>query len=142
MDCWRFEPERRPSMRKIIARNHFSSSQTIMVSPASVKGRASAGAQVSRSEISLPSGSVQPLQRARKGFWNRRGDHLHTGAGGIGQIVYAPHDRAYPKELEDYPDEKEGYRDEFGICIEWVERMELEESLPKQGKPPTRPYDS
>ncbi|KAJ7573459.1 kinase-like domain-containing protein, partial [Mycena floridula] len=142
MDCWRFEPERRPSMRKIIAGNHFSSSRTIMVSPASVKGRTSASTRVSRSEISLPNDSVHPLRRVRKGFWNRRGDHLDTGAGGIDQIVYAPHDRAYPKELKDYPDEKEGYRDEFGICIKWVERAELEESLPKQGKPPIRPYDS
>ncbi|KAF8886578.1 hypothetical protein BD779DRAFT_619373 [Infundibulicybe gibba] len=44
--------------------------------------------------------------RVRKGFWNRRGDHLTME----GYIVYAPRDQANPPELVDYPAVNEGYR--------------------------------
>ena len=100
----------------------------------------------SGSSSAPPSASISPTptrpsprNRRRKGFWNRRGDHLTS----TGKIVYAPEDRAYPDELRNYPHERDGYRDEFGIFIGYLEsRTELEESLPRHGRPPARPYES
>ncbi|KAF7430313.1 hypothetical protein PC9H_006017 [Pleurotus ostreatus] len=78
-------------------------------------------------------------RRVRKGFWNRRGDHLTRS----GCIVYAPAGRTSPDELRGYPDQYEGYRDEFGTFADYDgSRPELPESLPYHGKPPSRPYDS
>lgn len=76
--------------------------------------------------------------RVRKGFWNRRGDHLTS----TGEIVYAPPDRASPPDLTGYPGENEGYMDEHGNFVAWRERPELKESLPRHGQPPISPYDS
>ncbi|KAJ7573448.1 kinase-like domain-containing protein [Mycena floridula] len=112
VNCWRFEPEKRPSMKKIIAGNHFSRSSSLV------------GTDVSQTK--------RPM---RQGFWNRRGDHLTTSE----HIVYVPEGRQYPKELEDYPDEEEGYRDESGLFVEWADRPELEDSRTKYGKAPKRP---
>lgn len=73
------------------------------------------------------------------GFWNRRGDHLTSNS----FVVYAPHDRAYPEDLRDYPGEREGYRDQFGTLVAWrEERPELPTSLPYHGRAPTQPYES
>ncbi|KAJ3481429.1 hypothetical protein NLJ89_g12213 [Agrocybe chaxingu] len=75
----------------------------------------------------------------RRGFWNRRGDHLTQS----GYIVYAPPHRTFPEELQNYPAEDEGYQDEtevFSSC--YPRRPELPDSLPRMGKPPDRPYDS
>lgn len=78
-------------------------------------------------------------RKVRMGFWNRRGDHLTPNS----FVVYAPHDRAYPEELRDYPDERDGYRDQFGMVVAWrEERPELPTSLPYHGRPPTQPYES
>jgi hypothetical protein len=75
--------------------------------------------------------------RVRRGFWNRRGDFLTRD----GFIVYAPEDKAYPSELEHYPED--AYVNETGDRIEYEpSRPELPESLPQRGRPPTQPYDT
>lgn len=76
--------------------------------------------------------------RIRRGFWNRRGDHLTKE----GYIVYAPHEKAFPPELRNYPAEDEGYQDQDGVFTAYVNRPELPESLPRHGKHPELPYDS
>ncbi|KAH7924699.1 hypothetical protein BV22DRAFT_1195719 [Leucogyrophana mollusca] len=77
--------------------------------------------------------------RVRKGFWNKRGDHLTPNS----FVVYAPQDKAYPPELRDYPDENEGYRDQFDTFAPYLsERPELPASLPYHGRPPAQPYES
>ncbi|KAI9458876.1 hypothetical protein BJY52DRAFT_401196 [Lactarius psammicola] len=74
----------------------------------------------------------------RYGYWNRRGDHLTNDK----YVVYAPPDRANPRELGDYPLPTEGYRDHYGNFIKYdAARRELPESLPREGRPPTFPYD-
>lgn len=78
-------------------------------------------------------------KRLRKGFWNRRGDHLTT----TGYIVYAPPNMADPEELKDYPEAGDAYKDNFGTIVEHnPDRPELPESLPRYGKPPEQPYAS
>lgn len=77
-------------------------------------------------------------ERIRKGYWNQRGDHLTV----TGYLVYAPPEKAFPPELRDYPKENEGYRDQIGSLIPWMERPELPESLPRYGQPPMNPYES
>ncbi|KAG9311607.1 hypothetical protein JVU11DRAFT_7816 [Chiua virens] len=78
-------------------------------------------------------------RRVRMGFWNRRGDHLTPNS----YVVYAPHDRAYPEELRDYPSEREGYQDQYGSFAPWLEeRPELPASLPSRGRQPAQPYDT
>ena len=77
-------------------------------------------------------------ERFRKGFWNRRGDHVTLN----GFIVYAPLDKANPSELRNYPTENEGYRDHLGTFLEYRSRPELPESLPRHGQPPVQPYES
>jgi hypothetical protein len=74
----------------------------------------------------------------RYGFWNRRGDYLTMDK----YVVYAPHNRANPPELEGYPSPTEGYKDHYGQFIKYdPSRRELPESLPRQGQPPLLPYD-
>ena len=89
-----------------------------------------------------PAQEPSPPRYARKvrvGFWNRRGDYLTPNS----YVVYAPHHRAYPEELRDYPVEREGYRDQFGSFVSWrEERPELPTSLPSRGRPPAQPYES
>jgi hypothetical protein len=57
--------------------------------------------------------SLSDVKRVRRGFWNRRGDHLTWDL----QVVLAPQDRWYPTELEDYPAPREGYLDHFGVQL-------------------------
>ncbi|KAH7910342.1 hypothetical protein BJ138DRAFT_1101929 [Hygrophoropsis aurantiaca] len=77
-------------------------------------------------------------RRVRMGFWNRRGDHLTSNL----FVVYAPQDQAYPAELRDYPDETEGYRDQFDTFLPYLaDRPELPASLPYHGRPPAQPYE-
>ena len=74
----------------------------------------------------------------RYGFWNRRGDYLTMDK----YVVYAPHNRANPPELEGYPLPTEGYKDHYGNFVKYdPSRRELPESLPRQGLPPQLPYD-
>jgi len=74
----------------------------------------------------------------RRGYWNRRGDHVFHG-----YVVYAPEELAFPDELRGYPHEDVGYRDEFGIELKYdPERPELPDSLPRFGKLPLKPYRS
>ena len=74
----------------------------------------------------------------RYGFWNRRGDHLTNDM----YVVYAPPNRANPQELQSYPSPTEGYLDHHGTFIKYdATRRELPESLPREGRPPTFPYD-
>jgi hypothetical protein len=57
-------------------------------------------------------------------------------------VVYAPHNRANPPELEGYPSPTEGYKDHYGHFVKYdPTRRELPESLPRQGLPPSLPYD-
>jgi len=94
----------------------------------------------SRRNIFIPPPTPPPASydiRIRRGYWNRRGDHLTKE----GYLVYAPADRAYPSELISYPPETEGYQDEKGSYTKYVARPELPESLPRHGKPPEHPYD-
>lgn len=95
-----------------------------------------------------PAASAPPRQspepahytrRVRKGFWNRRGDHLTSNM----CVVYAPEDGAYPAELQHYPSDTDGYKDQYGVFVPYLaERPELPASLPYHGRPPTQPYDS
>ncbi|TFK41546.1 hypothetical protein BDQ12DRAFT_663614 [Crucibulum laeve] len=79
-------------------------------------------------------------RRVRIGYWNKRGDHLIVSP--ACEIVYAPPSRQYPEELKDYPLPEEGYRDERWDFVGWADRSELQDSLPRYGQPPVRPYDS
>ncbi|KAF8632866.1 hypothetical protein AX17_004714 [Amanita inopinata Kibby_2008] len=81
---------------------------------------------------------IRPRSRVRKGYWNKRGDHLTM----TGYIVYAPRGQAYPPELQDYPDESAGYRDDKGQFVNFLQRPELPGSLPHHGQPPLRPYNT
>jgi hypothetical protein len=57
-------------------------------------------------------------------------------------IVYAPHNRTNPPELEGYPLSTEGYKDHYGNFVKYdPSRRELPESLPLQGQQPVLPYD-
>ncbi|KAI9511676.1 hypothetical protein F5148DRAFT_1146696 [Russula earlei] len=74
----------------------------------------------------------------RFGFWNRRGDYLTMDK----YVVYAPHGRTNPPELDGYPPPTEGYMDHHGNFVKYdPTRKELPESLPRQGQPPLLPYD-
>ena len=79
-----------------------------------------------------------PTGRVRRGYRNRRGDHLTPD----GYLVFPPPKMQYPEELRVYPFENEGYQDHSGLFIAYVSRQELPQSLPKQGNPPERPYES
>lgn len=75
--------------------------------------------------------------QCRKGFWNRRGDHLTSDS----FIVYAPEGKQYPSELRDYP------ANEFWNAVTrqrapMLDRPELPSSLPQRGRPPKDPYES
>jgi hypothetical protein len=93
---------------------------------------------------SSPSSQSRPpahySRKVRKGFWNKRGDHLTSDL----HVVYAPPDKAYPTELAGYPDGKDGYLDAYlNHHVPWIEeRPELPASLPQRGRPPTQPYES
>jgi hypothetical protein len=74
----------------------------------------------------------------RRGFWNRRGDHLTSEL----EVVYAPSHLANPPDLKDYPDPKEGYLDHHGVYIKYdPKRREMDASLPKHGLAPEKPYE-
>ncbi|KIL62239.1 hypothetical protein M378DRAFT_179753 [Amanita muscaria Koide BX008] len=77
-------------------------------------------------------------RRVRKGYWNKRGDHLTMS----GFIVYAPNDQANPPELHDYPEASVAYRDEKGQVVNFLQRPEHPDSRPRHGQPPIRPYSS
>ncbi|KAF9441813.1 hypothetical protein P691DRAFT_790616 [Macrolepiota fuliginosa MF-IS2] len=71
----------------------------------------------------IPVVDVSARRYRRKGFWNRRGDHVTPE----GYIIYAPHDMVYPPDLEEYPDRMEdGYMDEYGYRTQWVRRPAIE----------------
>ncbi|KAG1744199.1 hypothetical protein EDB19DRAFT_529692 [Suillus lakei] len=78
-------------------------------------------------------------RRVRKGLWNQRGDYLTSNM----YVVYAPEERAYPAELQHYPNEMDGYKDQYGAFVPYLsDRPELPASLPYHGRPPAQPYDS
>jgi hypothetical protein len=79
-----------------------------------------------------PTGSI------RRGYWNRRGDHLTRD----GYVVFPPPKMWYPEELRTYPSETQGYQDHSGLSIAYVRRPEHPQSLSKHGEPPERPYES
>ncbi|KAK0204038.1 hypothetical protein DFS33DRAFT_854487 [Desarmillaria ectypa] len=78
-------------------------------------------------------------RKVRMGFWNRRGDHLTPD----GHIVYAPPHLSHPVELRDYPRTKDGFKNHEGLFMKqspnWTE---LQDSLPRFGRSPVRPYES
>jgi len=82
--------------------------------------------------------SPAPTGLVRRGYWNRRGDHLTPD----GYVVFPPPRMQYPEELRMYPFENEGYQDHNGQFIAYVRRPELPQSLPKYRNPPERPYKS
>ena len=77
-------------------------------------------------------------KRKRKGFWNKRGDHFTRS----GYVVYAPYDEAYPRDLQDYPDEFQGFVDENGERLGPGPRPELPGSASRLGRPPIHKYHS
>jgi len=79
-----------------------------------------------------------PTGFIRRGYWNRRGDHLTRD----GYVVFPPPSMQYPEELRTYPFETQGYQDHSGFFIAYVRRPELPQSLSKHGKSPERPYKS
>ena len=79
-----------------------------------------------------------PTGPVRRGYWNRRGDHLTPD----GYVVFPPSSMQYPAELRMYPFENEGYQDHNGVFITYVRRPELPQSLWTCGNPPERPYES
>lgn len=81
-----------------------------------------------------------PGRRVRKGYWNRRGDHLVYDQNRW-CIVYAPRELANPSELSHYPAPTEGFMDHHGNKAKYDPSVpELPESLPLHGEPPKRPY--
>ena len=87
-------------------------------------------------QVKPPRGTYR--HTVRYGFWNRRGDYLTMDK----YVVYAPHNRANPPELEGYPAPTEGYKDHYGNFVKYdPSRRELPESLPRQGLPPVLPYE-
>ena len=96
------------------------------------------GRSASLVDSSLAQHPPTPTGSVRRGYWNRRGDHLTPH----GYIVFPPPSMQYPGELRTYPFENEGYQDHHGQFIAYVRRPELPQSLPKHGNPPERPYES
>ena len=118
------------------------SSDSLNITPPNTSPLTSASHSHSRrnTNIFIPSPTPPPASydiRIRRGYWNRRGDHLTKE----GYLVYAPTDKAYPAELITYPPENEGYQDEKGSYTKYVARPELPESLPRHGKPSEYPYE-
>ncbi|KAJ3554085.1 hypothetical protein NP233_g12495 [Leucocoprinus birnbaumii] len=75
----------------------------------------------SSSSQSSPSKPAKGTRR-RKGYWNRRGDHVTSD----GYIVYAPGHLVYPQDLDDYPDGKDGgYQNEHGMRTKWASRPQI-----------------
>ncbi len=75
--------------------------------------------------------------RRRRGFWNRRGDHLTL----TGYVVYAPSDKQFPPELIKYPAADEGFENHDGIFTANATRPELPESVSRPGRPAEKPYE-
>lgn len=75
--------------------------------------------------------------QCRKGFWNRRGDHLTSDS----FVVYAPEGKQYPTELREYPS-NEFYNAVTRQRAPDLDRPELPSSLPQRGRPPKDPYES
>ncbi|KZT68888.1 hypothetical protein DAEQUDRAFT_305168 [Daedalea quercina L-15889] len=87
-----------------------------------------------------PSGHSPSSRKVRKGYWNRRGDHLVYDQNRW-CIVYAPRTRANPPELSHYPSPVDGFMDHHGQKAKYDPNVpELPESLPLHGEPPKRPY--
>lgn len=77
--------------------------------------------------------------RKRRGLWNRRGDHLTSDY----KIVYAPSQFANPPDLAGHPAAGEGWMDHHGQYVRASSRFtELEDSMPRHGREPRRPYES
>ena len=97
---------------------------------------------LNRSAALLNSSTAQhtptPTGSIRRGYWNRRGDHLTRD----GYVVFPPPKTQYPEELRAYPFETQGYQDHSGMFIAYVRRPEHPQSLSKHGQPPERPYES
>ncbi|KAH9835147.1 uncharacterized protein C8Q71DRAFT_710393 [Rhodofomes roseus] len=84
--------------------------------------------------------SGRTTRTVRKGFWNKRGDHLVYDQNRW-CMVYAPRNSANPPELANYPLPVDGFMDHHGQKVKYDPNVpELPESLPLHGEPPKRPY--
>lgn len=99
-------------------------------------------AEYLRTPSSVPEPMLDPpphwTRRLRKGYWNRRGDHLTADD----YIIYAPPQLQNPPELRGYPAHDDGYvshLDEFKPYL--PHRKEHAGSLPVQGRPAKYPYE-
>ncbi|CDO73684.1 hypothetical protein BN946_scf185015.g12 [Trametes cinnabarina] len=102
---------------------------------------ASSSASAAAAALAAQQHQNSPRRTVRYGYWNRRGDHLHIDPHGNRFVVYAPRHLANPEELRHYPSPTEGWRDHLGHIIKYDSTVkELDESLPRHGEPPTRPY--
>ena len=91
----------------------------------------------------IPPLASTPLGRyprhVRRGFWNRRGDHLTEDS----YLVYCPPGRNFPKDLEEYPDL--GFKNHLGDIMALPSDSRPEEhpeSIPRAGRPAARPYET
>ena len=114
----------------------------------SVSVSASAPAQPPHlhSSASVAAAMPQPAKRVRRGYWNKRGDHLVAVDSERQQlcVVYAPQGQQYPEELAVYPAPEKGWADiRTRHLIPFDQRYpELPDSLPRHGQSPKRPYES
>lgn len=93
---------------------------------------------LARMQEKHPNAVLTPIT-VRKGFWNRRGDHLTQS----GYIVYAPPNQSNPRELAKYPSPHRAFMDFDGHTVPYDSNMqELPASLPRYGQPPVQPYES
>jgi hypothetical protein len=102
-------------------------SQPLSFASASVQA---AALQAQRTHVPLPyipppaQAAAAPLPRVRKGYWNRRGDHLTSQ----GYIVVAPKEHQNPFELAAYPTENQGFRNHLGMVANNPGYRELPDS--------------
>ncbi|KXN84111.1 hypothetical protein AN958_00436 [Leucoagaricus sp. SymC.cos] len=105
------KPKRKSSTSN--THSHFPPSSTPTPTPSSTSHKSSPSSFTSKSG---------PRCR-RKGYWNRRGDHVTRD----GYVVYCPPDMVYPRDLDDYPDGKDGgYINEYGMEAPWGNRPPID----------------
>ena len=121
-----------PVFRDEIPKQLMTKVESSVFGAQTLRGSFAASSSSSAHHLPTPTGSV------RRGYWNRRGDHLTPD----GYIVIPPLNMQYPEELRIYPFENEGYQDHNGVFIAYVRRQELPQSLWRYGNPPERPYES
>ncbi|KAF9041186.1 hypothetical protein BJ165DRAFT_270002 [Panaeolus papilionaceus] len=116
--------------------SHGSSHTQVMHITSPTPRRPVVNPQPSPPAVKMPSNASK---RVRRGFWNRRGDHLTED----GYVIYAPDEYKFPEELSTYPLPTDGYQDHTSMWTRFCLRPELPGSAPgKNGEPPKYPYES